>query len=199
MSDTNEVLALLGWAVRHSWDDHHNEDGDGIRALVQRARNQHDAERATIAALKADLARHKRALAAEKERADNAALGLARAAENATDDFRKRIEMVRDGKALYAEAVRVAEENAVLRSELRDARAWVSGGETWEAVSSRWRAALAAGPAALRAMAESYDRKVIDGKVVGYHSREAGIIRSADLINAALHVEAAQLRAMEEG
>jgi hypothetical protein len=64
VSDTKEVLALLGWAVRHSWDDHHNEDGDGIRALVQRARNQHDAERATIAALKADLARHKRALAA---------------------------------------------------------------------------------------------------------------------------------------
>ncbi len=124
MSDTKEVLALLGWAVRHSWDDHHNEDGDGIRALVQRARNQHDAERATIAALKADLARHKRA--------------------------------------------------------------------------------LAAGPAALRAMAADYDRKVLasgPGGVGGekWREREDGIIRSADLINAALHVESAQIRAMEEG
>jgi len=63
---------------------------------------------------------------------------------------------------------------------------------------ARHQRALAAGPAALRQMAENYDRKVIDGKVVGYHSREAGIIRSADLINAALHVEAAQKKAMGE-
>jgi hypothetical protein len=64
---------------------------------------------------------------------------------------------------------------------------------------ARHKRALAAGPAALRAMAGSYDRKVINGVVAGYHSRESGIIRSADLINAALHVEAAQKRAMEEG
>ena len=58
--------------------------------------------------------------------------------------------------------------------------------------------ALAAGPAALRMMAEDYDRKVILGTVAGYHQREAGIIRSADLINAALHVEAAQEAAMKD-
>lgn len=55
--------------------------------------------------------------------------------------------------------------------------------------------ALAAGPAALRKMAADYERKAV--LVVG-QSHEAGIIRSADLINAAMHVEDAQEAAMKE-
>jgi anti-sigma factor RsiW len=59
MSGTDEVLSLIAWAVRHALDDDHmHDDGDGdeIRALAVRAREQHDKDRAEIARLRAALA-----------------------------------------------------------------------------------------------------------------------------------------------
>lgn len=50
---TDEVIALCAWAVRESWADEHHEDGDTIRTLAVRARQQWDAEHLAHAAEKA--------------------------------------------------------------------------------------------------------------------------------------------------
>jgi hypothetical protein len=44
MSD--RVLALIAWVVRHSHDEHHDEDGDRMREDAVRAKEQMDSERA---------------------------------------------------------------------------------------------------------------------------------------------------------
>ncbi len=63
---------------------------------------------------------------------------------------------------------------------------------------AKLKKALEAGPARLREMADDYDRKLLLHDFSKARSSEmAALIRSADLINAALHVEAAQEKAME--
>ena len=57
--------------------------------------------------------------------------------------------------------------------------------------------ALEAGPARLREMAADYDPMGLSALQITYQRSQAAIIRSADLINAALHVEAAQKKVLE--
>lgn len=51
------IVALCAWAARISWSPAHEDAGDNIRARVVEARDEYDA-------MRADLAAHKRALAA---------------------------------------------------------------------------------------------------------------------------------------
>ena len=51
------IVALCAWAARVSWSPDNEHDGDNIRARVVAARDEYDA-------MRADLAAHKRALAA---------------------------------------------------------------------------------------------------------------------------------------
>lgn len=58
--------------------------------------------------------------------------------------------------------------------------------------------ALEAGPARLREMAADYDRVGLSALQIASQRSPAAVIRSADLINAALHVEAAQQKVLEK-
>jgi len=96
---------------------------------------------------------------------------------------------------LAANLDRIAKERDNLSLTLRGTLARADG---MEADLARHQRALAAGPARLREMAADYDRMGLSALQVAYQRSPAAVIRSADLINAALHVEAAQRRAMEE-
>lgn len=62
---------------------------------------------------------------------------------------------------------------------------------------AKLKRALEAGVARLREMAADYDRMGLSEYQAAPQRNTASIIRSADLINAALHVEAAQQKALE--